>query len=385
MQDVPEFAQMQSAIFPFIGSLLFIILHIYVYKALLKSLSTKPFVRLVWKIFTIINALHCIAYLFLRDNANVPQVYYFLLSLCLGITFFFVMAALMYQICSLFIMTLRTKSARSRWRHRVKVGIFYLSLVMLVFATYNGTKKPDIIQLNLEIEGLSTPLKAVVLSDIHIGGLMEQSKTRQIVEMTNALNADVIFLVGDIVDARLKDVKNSVDELKNLQATQGVFYVLGNHEYFHDVENILEKLESLGFHILINQNYVLDNTINIAGIADFMGWRVGYLEPNIEQTFEGVDSALPTILLSHQPKVIHYLTPPYDKVSLVVSGHTHGGQIFPFSLAMLLQQPYISGLHTLENLSKTQVYVSQGAGFWGPPMRIGSEREITLLELLPPK
>ena len=68
-----------------------------------------------------------------------------------------------------------------------------------------------------------------------------------------------------------------------------------------------------------------------------------------------------------------------------MSGHTHGGQIFPFSLAMLLQQPYISGLHTLENLSKTKVYVSQGAGFWGPPMRIGSEREITLLELLPPK
>ena len=382
MQDVPEFAQMQSAIFPFMGSLLFIILHIYVYKALLKSLSTRPFVRLVWKIFTIINALHCIAYLFLRDNANVPQVYYFLLSLCLGITFFFVMAALMYQICSLFIMTLRTKSTRSRWRHRVKVGIFCLSLVI---ATYNGTKKPDIIQLSLEIEGLSTPLKAVVLSDIHIGGLMEQSKTRQIVEMTNALNADVIFLVGDIVDAKLEDVENSVDELKNLQATQGVFYVLGNHEYFHDVENILEKLESLGFHILINQNYILENTINIAGIADFMGWRVGYLEPNIKQTFEGIDSALPTILLSHQPKVIHYLTPPYDKVSLVVSGHTHGGQIFPFSLAMLLQQPYISGLHTLENLSKTQVYVSQGAGFWGPPMRIGSEREITLLELLPPK
>lgn len=385
MQDVPEFAQMQSAIFPFMGSLLFIILHIYVYKALLKSLSTKPFVRLVWKIFTTINALHCVAYLFLRDNANVPQAYYFLLSLCLGITFFFVMAALMYQICSLFTMTLRTKSARSRWRHRVKVGIFCLSCVMLVFATYNGTKKPDVIQHSLEIEGLSTPIKAVVLSDIHIGGLMEQSKTRQIVEMTNALNADVIFLVGDIVDAGLKDVESSVDELKNLQATQGVFYVLGNHEYFHDIENILQKLESLGFHILINQNYILDDTINIAGIADFMGWRVGYLEPDIRQTFENIDSTLPTILLSHQPKVIHYLTPPYDKVSLVVSGHTHGGQIFPFSLAMLLQQPYISGLHTLENLSKTQVYVTQGAGFWGPPMRIGSEREITLLELLPPQ
>ena len=170
--------------------------------------------------------------------------------------------------------------------------------------------------------------------------------------MTNALEADMIFLTGDIVDAPLKNVEKAVDELANLKANDGIFYVLGNHEYFHDVENILAKLKSLGFHILINQSYTFDNTFNIAGIADFMGWRgnVEYLKPNIEATFADIDPSLPTILLSHQPKVISYLKAPYDNVDLVVSGHTHGGQIFPFSLAMLLQQSFISGLHTLENL-----------------------------------
>ena len=338
MQDIPQFAQMQSAIFPFMGSLLFIALHIYIYKALLKSLSTKAFVRLAWKIFTCINALHCIAYLFLRDSANVPQSIYFLLSLSLGITFLFAMAAFLYQCCSLIIIiTLRTKSARSRWRHRTKVGIFLISLIMLTFGTYNGVRKPDIIEHTLEIKGLSTPLKAAVLSDVHIGGLMEQSKIKQLVEMTNALNVDVIFLSGDIVDAPLHNVESIVDELKNLQAKEGIFYVLGNHEYFHDVYNILDKLKSLGLKIL----------------------------------------------LAHQPKAVRFLEDSYDKVDLVVSGHTHGGQIFPFSLAMLLQQPYISGLHTFNNAHQTKVYVSQGAGFWGPPMRIGSEREISVLHLVP--
>lgn len=386
MQDIPQFAQMQNAIFPFMGSLLFLILHIYIYKALLKSLSTKPFVRFIWKLFTCINAINCMAYLFLRDSANVPQVIYFLLSLCLGIAFLFTMAAFLYQCCSLIIITLPTKSARSRWRHRTKVGIFLISIFMLCYGTYNGTKKPAIIHHTLEIKGLSTALNIAVLSDVHIGGLMEESKIKQIVEMTNALKADMVVLTGDIVDAELKNVEKSIDELQHLQANNGIFYVLGNHEYFHDIENIINKLQSLGFHVLINQSYTFKDIINIAGIADFMGWRVGYLEPDISQTFAQIDPQLPTILLAHQPKIIDYLkAPPYDKVDLVLSGHTHGGQIFPFSLAMLLQQPYIKGLHTLNNAHQTKVYVSQGSGFWGPPMRIGSEREITLFSLQPTK
>lgn len=383
MQDIPQFAQMQSAIFPFMGSLVFIVLHIYIYKALFKSLSAKVFVRLAWKILICVNALACITYLFVRNAPNVPLALYFLLSFCLGIAFVCAMATFLYQCASLIIMTLHTKSKRAFWRHKIRLTLCILSLLMLGFGTYNGIKTPRIIEHTLEIKGLNAPLHIAVLSDVHIGGLMREAKVREIVEMTNALEADMIFITGDLVDAPLHNVESAVNELQNLHAKNGIFYVLGNHEYFHDVQNILEKLRALGFQVLVNESYIFDERVNIVGIADFMGWRVGYLEPDFKQSFAQINPSLPTILLAHQPKVVYFLKETYDKVDLVVSGHTHAGQIFPLSLAILLQQPYISGLHTFNNAHHSQVYVSQGTGFWGPPMRIGSESEITLLHLLP--
>lgn len=383
MQDVPQIAQMQNVFFPLVGTLIFVLLHFYIYKGLVKSISTKPTIRLLWKTFVVLNALACIAYLFFRQNPIIPQSLYFLLSLSLGMAFVLFITTLLYQFCSIFIMMIRSKPERSRWRHRSKVGIFVLSLMMIVYATFNGIKTPDVTSVKIELKGLRVPIRAAVLSDLHIGGLIEVNKINEIVQIVNDLDVDMIFLTGDIVDARLSDVEEAVDNLGRLKAKDGIFYVLGNHEYFHDIENIVNKIKSLGFNVLINQSQIIHNNANIVGIADLMGFRVGYLMPDIQEAFLQIDSALPTILLSHQPKVIEYL---YDdnKVDLILSGHTHGGQIFPFSLAVLIQQPYLYGLHEISNFLKTKIYVNQGTGFWGPPMRIGSYREITLLELTPP-
>lgn len=383
MQDVPQIAQMQNVFFPLVGTLIFVLLHFYIYKGLVKSISTKPTIRLLWKTFVVLNALACIAYLFFRQNPIIPQALYFLLSLSLGMAFVLFIATLLYQFCSIFIMMIRSKPERSRWRHRSKVGIFVLSLMMIVYGTFNGIKTPDVTSVKIELKGLRVPIRAAVLSDLHIGGLIEVNKINEIVQIVNDLDVDMIFLTGDIVDARLSDVEEAVDNLGRLKAKDGIFYVLGNHEYFHDIENIVNKIKSLGFNVLINQSQIVHNKVNIVGIADLMGFRVGYLMPDIQEAFLQIDSALPTILLSHQPKVIEYL---YDdnKVDLILSGHTHGGQIFPFSLAVLIQQPYLYGLHEISNFLKTKIYVNQGTGFWGPPMRIGSYREITLLELTPP-
>ncbi|TLD81732.1 metallophosphoesterase [Helicobacter sp. MIT 05-5293] len=383
MQDVPQIAQMQNAFFPLVGALIFILLHFYIYKGLVKSVSTKPTIRLLWKVFVVVNMFGCIAYLFFRQNPIIPQAIYFLLSLSLGMAFVLFIATLLYQFCSLFIMMIRSKSERSRWRHRSKVGIFVLSLVMIVYGTFNGIKTPDVTSVKIELEGLTTPIRAVVLSDLHIGGLIESNKINEIVQIVNDLDVDMVFLTGDIVDARLADAEEAIDKLKGLQAKDGIFYVLGNHEYFHDIENIIAKIESLGFNVLINKSQIVNDNVNIVGIADLMGFRVGYLMPDFQEAFSQTNPALPTILLSHQPKVIEYLSND-DKVDLILSGHTHGGQIFPFSLAVLVQQPYLYGLHEIPNFLKTKIYVNQGTGFWGPPMRIGSYREITLLELTPP-
>lgn len=383
MQDVPQIAQMQNAFFPLVGTLIFVLLHFYIYKGLVKSISTKPTIRLLWKTFIALNALACIAYLFFRQNPVIPQALYFLLSLSLGMAFVLFIATLLYQFCSIFIMMIRSKPERSRWRHRSKVGIFVLSLMMIVYGTFNGIKTPDVTSVKIELKGLKAPIRAAVLSDLHIGGLIEVNKINEIVQIVNDLNVDMIFLTGDIVDARLSDAEEAVDRLGGLKAKDGVFYVLGNHEYFYDIENIVNKIKSLGFNVLINQSQIIHNNVNIVGITDLMGFRVGYLMPDIQEAFLQIDSTLPTILLSHQPKVIEYLYDD-DKVDLILSGHTHGGQIFPFSLAVLIQQPYLYGLHEIPNFLKTKIYVNQGTGFWGPPMRIGSYREITLLEITPP-
>lgn len=384
MQDIPQIAQMQSVTFPLVVSIVFIFGHFYVYKVLLKSISTNTKWRNFYKAFTIVNLLGSIAYIFVRHNPIIPQVPYFLLSLSLGVLFVLFVATLLYQIASLFIMCLKTHKLRSKWRHKSKVAIFVVSVIMSAYGIYNGVKSPDIKSVQIELDGLSTPLKVTLLSDTHIGGLIESSKVKKIVELTNSLEADMIFLVGDIIDKKLEINDDAVNELGNLRAKYGVFYVLGNHEYFHNIKDIISTIDSLGIKVLLNESVVVDNTINIAGITDLMGYRVGYLQPDIDKALEKTDSNLPTILLSHQPKVAELLLDG-QKIDLILSGHTHGGQIFPLSLLVKLQQHFIMGLYKLHNFNQTQLYITQGTGFWGPPMRIGSYREITLISLLPPQ
>ena len=167
-----------------------------------------------------------------------------------------------------------------------------------------------------------------------------------------------------------------------MRATYGTYYVLGNHEYIHDVDDILKAIQKTGIKVLINESITLPNLINIAGSADLMGSRVKFLEPDFEATFSKIDSSLPTLFLTHQPKVIEIIDPKLlQKADFLLTGHTHGGQIFPFSLAVLFQQPYLKGLHRIS--SGAYIYVSEGAGFWGPPMRAFSDSTITLFDFLP--
>lgn len=178
--------------------------------------------------------------------------------------------------------------------------------------------------------------------------------------------------------------------LSKLKAKYGVFYVLGNHEYFYDVNNILDELSKIGIKTLVNENFVLEidskSILNIAGIADLSARAYQKLLPNLEniplpnleKTIQSLNPNLPSILLSHQPKVIDLLPSP-SPFSLILSGHTHGGQIFPFNFFIKLEQPFVKGLYTLKD---TYLYVNQGTAFWGFPMRLGSECEITLFELV---
>ena len=216
----------------------------------------------------------------------------------------------------------------------------------------------------------------VQISDLHIGGLIDREFVKHSVEKINSLKADVVVITGDLIDTKIEAVKEAVLELTHIRSKQGIYYILGNHEYFHDPLEIISFMKKTNIKILLNESVVIDELkVNIAGVTDLFGYRVNLLEPNIDKAFQKCNSDYKTILLAHQPKFIEELKG--YKPELILSGHTHGGQIWPFNHLVKLQQPYVKGLHKLSNGST--IYVNSGIGFWGPPMRLNSQAEIAYI------
>jgi len=213
--------------------------------------------------------------------------------------------------------------------------------------------------------------KIIQLSDVHVGNTIKKEFVKELVKRINAQNPDMVVITGDLVDLTVEEIKEDLAPLKNLISTHGTFFVLGNHEYFHGAYAWIEHLETLGIKVLLNESIMIDGKFNLVGVNDYFGYRAGYLEPDVKKAFENVDERYPAIVLAHQPKMIKELRA--YKPDLMLSGHTHGGQIFPFGLLVLLDQPYLAGLY---HDSGTQVFVSKGTGFWGPAIRVLAESEI---------
>ncbi len=232
----------------------------------------------------------------------------------------------------------------------------------------------------VEIKDLKKSYTLVQLSDIHIGGIIDKDFIKNVVERVNALQADLVVITGDLIDIGVEHAKESLEELSHLKSNFGTYFVVGNHEYFHGIESIIETLQALGIKVLQNENSYIGEVgqgFYLAGVYDLIGYRLKSHMPNLAQALKGTSSS-PTVLLAHQPKFIEEVK---DGVDLMLSGHTHGGQIYPFRFLVKLQQPYISGLYTHND--RLQVYVNKGTGFWGPPMRLGASAEITHITLQP--
>ncbi|MGB5866953.1 MAG: metallophosphoesterase, partial [Arcobacteraceae bacterium] len=153
----------------------------------------------------------------------------------------------------------------------------------------------------------------------------------------------------------------------------------GNHEYIHGVEEIIQTVNSLGIKTLENENLYIgeeNSGFNLAGVYDVAGYRREHHMPDLEKALHNQDSDSPTVLLAHQPR---YINEVKEGVDLVLSGHTHGGQLYPFRVLVKIVQPYLAGLY--QHNENTQIYVNKGTGFWGPPMRLGASSEITQIYL----
>jgi predicted MPP superfamily phosphohydrolase len=220
----------------------------------------------------------------------------------------------------------------------------------------------------------------VQLTDLHVGPTIGRPFIEDIVRRTNALAPDLVAITGDLVDGSVAALAHAVAPLADLRARHGVFFVTGNHEYFSGVEPWLEVLAGLGIKVLSNERVAIGGAtgFDLAGVHDLTGGRFdpGH-KSDPARALAGRDPDREVVLLAHQPASV--TAAAKLGVGLQLSGHTHGGQLWPFGFVVQLQQPFIAGLHRVGN---TQIYVSPGTGYWGPPMRLGTRAEITRVRLL---
>ena len=245
-----------------------------------------------------------------------------------------------------------------------------------------GLRQPALKRVSIKINNTQfKELKIIQVSDLHIGQSAGADFVSKIVSRINALDADLVVFTGDFIDKAIDEVKPILQPFKTLN--KPAFYVLGNHEYYRGVYGIINYIKynfQDNIRLLQDESLVFrkgDEAINIIGLHDLAGHRFGLLKPDIKKAFANVDENLAQVLLAHQPR--QTLSLEDAKPDLILSGHTHGGQIFPFHFLVRLAQPFLSGLYKMND--KTQIYVSNGTGFWGPPLRVLAPSELTLITL----
>ena len=221
-----------------------------------------------------------------------------------------------------------------------------------------------------------------MITDTHYGPIDRARWSAAVVARVNELDADVVCHVGDIADGTVEVREAQASPLASVRAASARVYVTGNHEYFSEAQGWLDYMERIGWAALHNRHVVVErggDRLVVAGVDDATAKASGVRGhgANLEAALAGADRALPVLLLAHQPKQVAHAV--RAGVDLQISGHTHGGQIWPFNFLVRLDQPVVHGLS--RHGERTQLYTSRGTGFWGPPFRVFAPSEITLLTL----
>ncbi len=278
-------------------------------------------------------------------------------------------------------------SRRQFLRGLSSLGVLGSSSALATAGAVQARQLAEIRRVKVPIENLHPDLvglRIAQISDLHLGPILGRAWLDEVVTAVNQLRPDLIAVTGDLVDGHVEDLREDVAALRRLRAPHGVYFVTGNHEYYWDALAWVEEVRRLGLDVLVNEHRVLalgSATLMVAGVTDYSARSV--LRRHASDPARAVAGAPPTdarLLLAHQPKSI--FAARKLAIDLQLSGHTHGGQFFPWNLLIGFFQPLVHGLGRFD---RTWLYVSRGTGTWGPPLRTGVPAEITELELVRPE
>ena len=363
------------------------LLHVYIGVRLLPDLAATPWVRIAGTLLLLASCALMLAGLRSRSMESRDVADRFARAGLLAMSLF----------SSLFVFTLLRDvtlllaivALPARYVHLLVVLTARLVPALAIAVTLVGfagaRRRARIVTVEVPIANLPTELQGfsiAQISDVHVGSQIKRNYVDAIVDAVNSLGADLVAVTGDLVDGSVRDLSAHVEPLGRLRARYGVYLVTGNHEYYSGEPAWTAEFRRLGLHVLLNEHVVVrhgGSPVVLAGVTDFSAHHFNASQrsdPVAALSGAPADAAV-RILLAHQPRSA--AAAAQAGFDLQLSGHTHGGQFWPWNLFVRLQQPFTAGLHRLNRL---WVYINRGTGYWGPPNRFGIPSEITLLRLV---
>lgn len=265
-------------------------------------------------------------------------------------------------------------------------GLRYAAAVVALLGALvgwiSGLMIPRIVRLDLPVTDLSEvaqDMKVLQVSDLHLGAMAGRRRIDQVRNLIDETRPDIVAITGDLVDGDVDAVRRLLPELRQIQAPQGVYAVLGNHEYYGrgGPEASRRVIAEAGFELLENQNVEIAPGVFLAGVPDDRGaGQTGHPRADLSATLDGIPTGAAIILLQHSPE--NEESAEQQGVNLMLSGHTHGGQIWPFNYLVARLYPHYSGVREVGRMLQV---VSRGAGLWGPPMRLFAPSDVILVTL----
>ncbi|MGW5050984.1 metallophosphoesterase [Actinokineospora sp. NPDC004072] len=371
-----------------VAAVVVVLLHLYLWKRVVADTTRTARWRRVGTVALVVLALLVLAAVTLPRRVGVDVARWFAWPgyLWFGLMFYLVVALAVLELPRFAVRKARRITATDEGRRlflarsaAVVAGVAATGITATGVVTALGA--PQLRRVAVPIQRLDPAFagfRIAVVSDIHLGPLLGRGHTERLVRMINEAEVDLVAMVGDLADGTVAELGRAAEPLQDLVSREGAFFVTGNHEYYSGHQQWVVELERLGLHYLHNARTRLTRGgagLDIAGITDVTGGSFADA-PDLPAALAGRAMNEPVVLMAHQPVQVGMAAEA--GVDLQLSGHTHGGQLYPFHHIVRLAQPSVSGLSKVDD---TWLYVTNGAGFWGPPVRVGAPPDISILEL----